>query len=58
MAFKDYYKILEISKTATTDDIKIAYRKLAKKYHPDINKNADAEDSSKKSTKLKKFYKI
>ncbi len=35
--FKDYYKILEVSRNATADDIKISYRKLAKKYHPDSN---------------------
>ncbi len=35
--FKDYYKILGVSKDATADDIKKAYRKLARKYHPDLN---------------------
>jgi len=39
MTFVDYYKILGIEKTATPKDIKIAYRKLARKFHPDLNPN-------------------
>src|SRR5580765_3255082 len=43
MEFKDYYKILGVARDASTDDIKTAYRKLARKYHPDVSKEADAE---------------
>ena len=43
MEYKDYYKILEIDRQATQDEVKRAYRKLARKYHPDINKDSDAE---------------
>jgi curved DNA-binding protein CbpA len=40
--YKDYYSILELTYTATQAEIKKNYRKLAKKWHPDINKRHDA----------------
>lgn len=40
---KDYYQILNVSHGASSDEIKKAFRTLAKKYHPDVNKAADAE---------------
>jgi curved DNA-binding protein len=43
MEYKDYYKTLGVERTASADDIKTAYRKLARKYHPDISKEAGAE---------------
>ncbi|HAL38581.1 MAG TPA: cytochrome C biogenesis protein [Polaromonas sp.] len=43
MEFKDYYKIMGVARDATPDDIKRAHRKLARKYHPDVSKEKDAE---------------
>ena len=43
MEFKDYYTIMGVARDATQDDIKRAYRKLARKFHPDVSKEADAE---------------
>jgi len=43
MKFKDYYEVLGVPRDATLDDVKRAYRKLARKYHPDVSKAPDAE---------------
>ncbi|MBO5530691.1 MAG: molecular chaperone DnaJ [Bacilli bacterium] len=47
MAKRDYYDVLGVDKSASEAEIKSAFRKLAKKYHPDINKEADAADKFK-----------
>lgn len=47
MKYKDYYEILGVARDATPQTIKSAYRKLARKYHPDVNKSKDAQDKFK-----------
>lgn len=53
---KDYYEILEVDKNATIDEIKRSYRKLAKKYHPDVNK--DDANASEKFKEINKAYEV
>lgn len=47
MSKRDYYEVLGVGKDASADDIKKSYRQLARKYHPDVNKAADAETQFK-----------
>lgn len=44
---RDYYEVLGVGREATTDDIRKAYRRLARQYHPDVNKSADADEHFK-----------
>ncbi|MBQ3494125.1 MAG: molecular chaperone DnaJ [Clostridia bacterium] len=56
MAEKDYYNILGVEKNASGEDIKSAYRKLAKKYHPDLNK--DNPDAANKFKEINEAYEV
>jgi len=47
MKYKDYYEILGLKRNATSSEIKSAYRKLARKFHPDVNKSKEAEEKFK-----------
>jgi curved DNA-binding protein len=49
MKFKDYYATLGVARTATADEIRLAYRKAARKYHPDVSKEKNAEEKFKEA---------
>ena len=57
MAKRDYYEILGVSKSASADEIKKAYRRLAMKHHPDRNKD-DSDDSERKFKEAKEAYEV
>src|SRR5438876_12291089 len=47
MKYKDYYGVMGVDRKASAEEIKNAYRKLARKYHPDVSKETDAEEKFK-----------
>ncbi|NLL99415.1 MAG: molecular chaperone DnaJ [Tepidanaerobacter sp.] len=56
MAKRDYYEVLGVSRDATEDEIKKAYRKLARKYHPDVNK--EDKDAAEKFKEINEAYEV
>lgn len=56
MEFQDYYKTLEVQRSATADEIKKSYRRLSKKYHPDMN--ADNHDATERFKRIGEAYEV
>ena len=55
MQYRDYYQILGVTRAADADEVKRAYRKLARKYHPDVSKEKNAENKFKE---LQEAYEV
>ena len=56
--FRDYYETLGVSKTASEDEIKSAFRKLARKYHPDMAKAKDKATAEEKFKQINEAYEV
>src|SRR3984893_11910361 len=56
--FRDYYETLGVPKTATADEIKSAFRKLARKYHPDVVKAKDKATAEEKFKQINEAYEV
>ena len=57
MQLKDYYRIMGVQRNASPDEIKLAYRRLARKYHPDVSSEPDAETRFKELIEAYEFLK-
>ena len=56
--FKDYYKTLDVPRTASADELKTAFRKLARRYHPDVAKGADKKKAEEKFKEINEAYEV